>query len=126
MIASSIRDLEQYIISAVGVNCHFGKKDNANSSYPLVEIKLVDDLTIYNENSLTTTVDLPLELRLIVAEENELKALEVLEGLLLKMNQYKAYEGNKFEGKGTPEYVDETKTYEISLSYNLKQLIQDT
>lgn len=125
MIASDIYDLEQYIISTVGVNCKFGNPDLGVDQYPFIKISM-QDFEVHRQNEKTLTLDLPLELRLIVSEGNELKALEVLERLLLKINQFKNHTGSQTEGTGTPEYVEETKTYEISLNYNLKPLIQDT
>nr|BDD44684.1 hypothetical protein 14 [Legionellales bacterium] len=126
MIVSEIRDLEQYIKANVKANCHFGLKDNDPNLYPLIEIRVTEDFDIYVENERMLTTDIPLELRIIVARENELKALEVLERLYLKINQFNTHRGHILEGSGTPEYVEETKTYEISLLYKLKLIIQDT
>ena len=126
MIASDIWDLQQYIVSEVKVNCRFGNPDLGADEYPFIKIMMVDDFEIHRQNEKTLTVDLPLELRLIVSEGNEIKALEVFERLLLKINQFKTHTGSQTEGTGTPEYVEETKTFEISTNYNLKPLIQDT
>jgi hypothetical protein len=126
MIASDIYDLEQYIISEAKCNAKFGDPDLGADQYPFIKIRMVEDFDIFRENQKTLTLDLPLELRLIVSEGNELKALEVLERLLLKINQFKPQMGSQTEGTGTPEYVEETKTFEISILYNLKQLIHDT
>ena len=126
MIASEIRDLEQYIKANVKANCHFGMRDNDPNIYPLVEIRMTEDFDIFRQNEKTLSTDLPMELRIIVARENELKALEVLERLYQKINQFNTHKGHSLEGSGTPEYVEETKTYEISLLYKLKLIIQDT
>ncbi len=126
MIASEIIDLEQYIISQAKVNAKFGNPDVNPNQYPFVKILMIEEFDIFRGNEKLLTTDLPLELRIIVAKGNELKALEVLERLYQKMNQFKSHEGHEFEGTGTSEYVEETKTFEISIPYKLKLLIQDT
>lgn len=126
MITSDIYDLEQYIISQVKVNAKFGDPDIGPDQYPFIKIRMIDDFDVFRQNEKTLSLDLPLELKIIVSEGNELKALEVFERLLLKINQFKTHTGSQTEGTGTPEYVDETKTFEINVNYILKPLIQDT
>lgn len=126
MITSDIYDLEQYITSQVKVNCKFGDRDIGAEQYPFIKIRMIDDFEVFRKNQKLLTIDLPLELKIIVSLGNELKALEVFERLLLKINQFKPHTGSQTEGTGTPEYVDETKTFEINLNYLLKIIIQDT
>jgi hypothetical protein len=126
MIASEIASLEKYILNNVKCNCYFGLKDNDPNTYPLVNIRMVEDFELHRGTEKLLTIILPLELRTIVPEGEEHRALEVFERLLLKMNQFNAEKGNEFEGTGTPEYVEETRTFEISLPYTLKLIIQDT
>jgi len=126
MIASDIYDLVQYITSEVKINTTFGNPDLGADELPHCKIMMTDDFEIHNQNTKTLTLDLPLELRIVVSEGEELKALEVFERLLLKVNQFKDHTGSKLEGTGTPEYVEDTKTFEISTLYTIKPLIQDT
>jgi hypothetical protein len=126
MITTEIIDLIQYINSTCKVLTKFGTRDTAPNEYPLVQVRMVEDFETFKYNEKTLTIDLPLDLHIITSEDNELKALEVLERMLLKLNQFAAEKGHEFEGSGTPEYVDETNTFEISLIYKLKLIIQDT
>jgi len=126
MIVSEIRDLEKYINSTVKAKCEFTNRDVGSSEYPFIKILMVEEFEIFNKNIKTLITDLPLELRIIVAKGDEYEALEVLERLYQKINQYNPEKGNSLEGTGTSEYIEETKTFEISLLYNLKLLIQDT
>ena len=126
MIVSEIRDLVQYIVSTAKVNCEFGDPDLDPNQYPFVKVLMTDEFDIFTGNDKLLTNDLPLILKIIVAKGNEFKALEVLERLFQKMNQFKSHEGHELEGTATPEYVEETKTFEISILYKLKLLIQDT
>jgi len=126
MIASDLYDLQQYITSEIKVNCSFSDDTSGVDTYPLIKILMVEDYTITTSNQKTLTIDLPLDLHIVVSEGDELKALEVFERLLLKINQYKTHTGSLLEGSGRSEYVEETGTFEISVLYNYKQIIQDT
>ena len=125
MIASEIRNLEQFVAKNGKCNAEFTYRDLMNNEYPFVRISMVDDFDIWNHNRATLTTDLPLELRIIVAKGNEHKALEVLERLYQKMNQFNDHKGNAFVGTATPSLEEETQTFEIALQYNLKLIIQD-
>jgi len=126
MIASEIRDLVEYVNSTAKAKCYFGMRDADPNEYPVVQVRMVEEFNIFRDNQKTLTTDLPLELRIIVSKENEYKALEVLERLYLKINQFNPQKGHQLEDAGTPEYVEDTKTFEIGLIYKLKLLIQDT
>jgi hypothetical protein len=126
MIASEILDLEQFIEKNLKCNCHFGIRDNEPNQYPLVEIRMTEDLIPFFANTKTQSIDLPLDLHIIVDKVNEYKALEVLERLYQKINQFNSHKGHKLEDTATPEYVEDTKTFEINVPYTLKLIIQDT
>ena len=117
---------QRHINNNIKVKCIFGERDSSPSEYPVIQVRMVDDFDIFRGNEKLLTQDLPLQLRIIVSKENEYDALEVLDRLYQKMNQFNPHKGNMFEGTGTPEYVEETKTFEISIPYTLKLMIQDT
>jgi hypothetical protein len=87
---------------------------------------MVEDLEVFRGNQKTLTTNIPLQLRIIVAKENEYDALEVLERLYLKINQFNPHKGHELALTSTPEYIEDTKTFEISVLYMLKLMIQDT
>lgn len=127
MIYSEVFDLQEYITSTCKVMCEIGNRNLGEDEYP--SVKIVPDLefNIYYANSRMDTIDFPITLKIIVRKTEEIKALEVLENLIKKLNQYNNEKGHKFsEDRHTPEYNDDTKTYEISLIYILKLIIQDT
>lgn len=126
MIFSEIFDLVEYINSACKVSCEFGDRDLGRDEYPFVKVILNEEFKFFNSTSKNVFTDLPLTIKIIVAKGNERKALDVLEKLGQKINQFNSQKGHTLEGTASPEYVDENKTYEISLSYILKLIIQDT
>lgn len=126
MIASEIKDLEQYIVSKVGVNCEFTNRDLDPNEYPFIKILLVEQFEVFPQTDKILSTDLPVELRIITEKGNEYKALEVLERLYQKINQFNPHRGNTLRDAVVPEYVEETKTFEIGVPYLLKLMIQDT
>lgn len=126
MIVSEIRDLVQYINSTTKAKCVFGVRDSSPAEYPLIQVRMNQDFFIKVDNTKTMVTDIPLEIRIIVAKENEYKALEVLERLYLKIDQFNPHNGHTLEDTGLPEYVEETKTFEIGVLYKLKLMIHDT
>jgi hypothetical protein len=126
VIISEIKNLVQYITSTAKVNCEFTNRELDPNEYPFVKVLMTEDFSVFRENQKTLTTDLPLELRIIVPKGQEIKALEVLERIYLKINQFNDEKGHMLEGTGSPEYIEETKTFEIALPYTLKLIIQDT
>jgi hypothetical protein len=126
MIFSDVYDLRQFVISNVEVNCEVGNIDTDPSSYPIVLILPDEEMTAHFMNMKATTLDMPVNLKIIVSQGNEIKAFEVLDRLIQKINQFKPHKGNMLDGTITPEYVEPRDTYEVSVQYNLKLLLQDT
>jgi hypothetical protein len=126
MIYDELYDLRQYIISNVGVNAEIGNKDADPNQYPLIKILFDEDGVIHFDNVKTSVIDMPISLRIISDKDDEIEALHTLDKLVRKINQFNDHKGHKLEGSISPEYVDETKTYEINVLYNFKILIQDT
>ncbi len=126
MIFEEIKDLKQYIISEVKVNCEFGNPDLNPDMYPLVKIMMTDDFDMIFGNTKLSTLDLPLLLKIVVDEKNEMTALGVMDRLLNKINQFNSHKGHVLGDSGIPEYVDESNTYEVTIPYKLKLIFQDT
>ena len=126
MIFSEIYDLREYIVSAIGANCRFCDRDVDPSQYPIVLILMDNEAEVFYKNRKSTSIDLPLSLVIIVAEGQEHKALEVLDKIIQKINQFNSEKGHALEGTFTPEYEDDTKTFRITVLYNVKLIIQDT
>jgi len=126
MIFSEIFDLVEYINSACKVSCEFGDRDLGSDEYPFVKVLMDEEFDLFKANRLSTFTNIPLTIKIIVRKGNERDALEVLEKLGQKINQFNSQRGHQVGESATPEYVDETKTYEISISYILKLIIQDT
>jgi hypothetical protein len=125
MIFSEIFDLIEYIQSSCKVRCEFGDRDLGRDEYPFIKVLLIDEFEFFTSNKKNTMTDLPLTLKIITINGNEKEALEVLEKLGQKINQFNEYKGHKLIGSVIPDYVEENKTYEINVSYNLKLIIQD-
>lgn len=126
MIFDEIFNLVEYINSECEVSCEFGDRDLGRDEYPFVKVLLNEEFVAFNLNKQNVSNDLLLTIKIIVAKGNERDALGVLEKLGQKINQFNSQKGHHLEGPVVPEYVDETKIYEISLSYILKLIIQDT
>jgi len=126
MILSELYDLREYIQSECNVTCIIGERDTGADEMPIVKIIPNESMTFFYHNAKLTNIDLPVQLRIIVDKQQELKALEVLEKIVLKANQYHQELGHTLSDTGEPEYVDDTKTYEIAVMYNMKLLVQDT
>ncbi len=127
MIYSDLFDLQEYITSECKVMCEIGDRDLGEDEYPFVKIIPDLEFNIYYFNEKLDSIDFPITLKIIVRKTEEIKALEVLENLIKKLNQYNKEKGHKLsEDRNTPEYNDDTKTFEISLIYILKIIIQDT
>jgi hypothetical protein len=125
MIFTELFDLRDYITNQVKVNVRFGNADVDPSEYPLIRIIPDEEMTAHLMNTKLTTLDMPVNLKIVVDETSEIKAFETLDRLLEKINQYNPQKGHTLEETITPEYVDETKTYEINVLYNLKLLEHD-
>jgi len=124
-IYDEIDDLRQYIISQVGVNAEIGNKDTDPNQYPMIKILFDEDGQAHFKNVKSTVLDMPMSLRIISNKDEEIEAFKTLQKLILKINQFKDHKGHKLEGSISPEYVEETKTYEINVLYNIKLFIQD-
>ena len=126
MIFDEIKDLKQYIISEVKVNCDFGDPDLASDQYPFIKIMMIDDFDMFVGNTKLSTLDLPLLLKIVVDDKNEMKALGVMDRLFNKINQFNSHKGHELGDSGIPEYIDESSTYEVTIPYKLKLIFQDT
>jgi hypothetical protein len=126
MIYNELYDLRQYIVSNVGVNVEIGDKDVDPNQYPMIKILFDEDGVIHFDNVKTSVIDMPVSLRIISNKGEEIEAFHTLDKLVRKINQFNDHKGHKLAGSVSPEYVEETKTYEINVLYNMKLLIQDT
>lgn len=126
MIFTRLFDLQQYVESEIGVPCAIGDPDIGSDEKPFIKLIMDEEFALFYQNQKLEVLDLPVTIKIIVDKGNEQKALEVLDRLLQKINQFFFYEGHTLEGTGTPEYVDETKTFEVNILYNLKLLPHDT
>ena len=125
MIYDELYDLQQYIVSQVGVNCEIGNADIDDTQYPFIKIMFEEDGEAHFMLTKETSLDLPITLRIIVQKGQELKAFKTLDNLVLKINQFNDHKGHKLAGSISPEYEEETKTYNIDVLYNLKIIIHD-
>lgn len=125
MIITELNDLRQYIADQAKVKCEIGDRDIGSDEKPFIKILPNEDWTLYFANKKLEAIDLPVNLKIIVDKGQEMKALEVCERLMEKINQFNSYKGHVLEETTSPEYVDETKTYEINVLYKLKILIHD-
>ena len=125
MIFDELYNLRQFLINRLKVNVRIGNTDIGTTEYPIVQILPNEEITVHNVNEKATVLDLPINLKIIVDEKNEVKAFETLDKMLRETNQFSKEKGHSFEGTVTPEYVEEKKTYEINVSYNLKLLEHD-
>jgi hypothetical protein len=125
MIYDELYDLKQYIISTVGVNAEIGNPDIDDTQYPFIKILFEEDGLASFMLTKETTIDLPISLKIIVQKGDELKAFKTLDRLILKINQFNDHKGHKLEGSLSPEYDDDTKTYNINVGYNLKLILHD-
>jgi hypothetical protein len=126
MIYDEIYNLKQYIVSTVKVNAVIGEPDLSPDEYPIIRISFNEEGLISFHNTKTSVIDMPISLRIIVTKGQEVKAFKILDNLILKVNQFLDQKGHQLEGTVSPEYVDETKTYEINVLFNIKLLLQDT
>ena len=127
MIISELFDLQKYISSNVTVNTEIGDRDLGADEYPF--LKIIPDLEFELNywNTKLESIDFPVRLKIIVKKGDEIEALKITESLVQKINQYHDEKGHRLSVDGNvAEYVDDTKTYEITLVYILKLLIQDT
>lgn len=124
-VYDEIYDLQQYIVGQVGVNAIIGDPDVDDSQYPLIKIVFEDDGIAETMLNVETTLNLPLALKIVVQKGDEIKAFKTLGGLVRKINQFHDHKGHKLDGSISPEYDEETKTYTISVLYNLKLIIHD-
>jgi len=125
MIFDELFNLRQFLVNRLKVNVRIGNTDLSSNEYPIVQILPNEEMTVHNMNERMTTLDMPINLKIIVDENNEVKAFEMLDKMLRELNQFTAEKGHTLEGAISPEYVDEKKTYEINVSYNLKLLQHD-
>jgi hypothetical protein len=123
-IVKEISELEIFITKNIGVNCGFGDKDITPEQYPY--IKILPDLTItpYEHSFKAYTLQLPLTLKIIASRDNELEVLEVFQKIVKKINQFNDYRGHEIVAPIEPEYLD--NTFELSVPFNLKLIIQET
>jgi hypothetical protein len=125
MIFDELFNLRQFLVNRLKVNVRIGNADIGNTEYPIIQILPNEEMTAHNMNERLTTLDMPVNLKIIVAENNEVKAFEMLDKMLREVNQFSKEKGHLLEGTLTPEYVEEKKTYEINVLYNLKLLQHD-
>ena len=125
MIFDELFNLRQFLVNRLKVNVRIGNTDLSSNEYPIVQILPNEEMTVHNMNERMVTLDMPINLKIIVAETNEVKAFEMLDKMLRELNQFASEKGHALEGAISPEYVDEKKTYEINVSYNLKLLQHD-
>jgi hypothetical protein len=125
MIFDELFNLRQFLVNRLKINVRIGNANISNTEYPIVQILANEEMTAHNMNEMLVTLDMPVNLKIIVDEKNEVKAFEMLDKMLREVNQFSKEKGHNLEGTITPEYVDEKKTYEINVSYNLKLLQHD-
>ena len=121
----TLYDLRQYIVSAVGVNCEIGDNDIADDQKPFLKIIPNNTITANFMNTHLNSLDFPVELRIIVDKGQELKALDILDRLMRKINQFNSNEGHRADETIEAEYIEDKKTYELAVNYKLKLLEHD-
>jgi len=115
-IIKSITDLVIDLQKKVKVNVSFGNKDHGSEDYPLIQIIPDESFTI--SNTYESMINYTVTLKIIVARNNELEGLEVLERLLCNLDNFAKCGGHEIGGDGESSYT--TNTYEITLPFTFK------
>lgn len=126
MMYDDIEDLRLYLGENVGIYCHIGMKDFDPKQYPLIQILPDQTMTITTFNTKSSSIDIPLTVKVIADRYAEKKVFYYAESVIKKINQYNDEKGHRLiQGEDiTPEYTD--NTYELTLPYVLKLIIQDS
>jgi hypothetical protein len=126
MIADTLENLRQYIISEVGENCDIGNKDIAADQYPFIQILGDGAIPIFYDTEKLALANVTGTLRISDLRGNDIRVYEVFEKLLKKINQFETHEGHRIElgDEATPEYTD--NNYIINVPYVLRFAIQDS
>ena len=77
MITDEMRALEKYINSECKVRCQIGKIDPTPDDYPLVNIIPDRTIPLTYDNRQLILVNFPVTLKIIVADDNVIDAMEV-------------------------------------------------
>ena len=128
MIADEMRALEKYINSKCKVRCQLGKIDPTPDDYPFVNIISNLSIPLSYDNRQLVLVNFPVTLKIIVADDNAIVAMEIFEKLLQKINQFNFHKGHEIEDltEAVPLYDEEDRTYSISVPYMLRLKVQDS
>ena len=123
MIVSELYDLKQYLTDKCKCIVGIGDGDTGSNQYPFIKILIDDNTELYKSNNKLNTIDFTTSLKIQVDKNNEIKALEVLERLLLNIDNFNPQSGHYVDNIA-PDYVEER--YEITVSYVLKIILQNT
>ncbi len=103
---------------------HQGTEDFGTDQYPAIQVLVDNSMIIDIKTTKALTLDIPVTVKIIVDKERDSQALELLEKILKKINQFNDQQGNQIDETITPEYTD--NTFEISFIYSIKKIILDT
>ena len=123
MIVSELYDLKQYLTDKCKCNVGIGQQDLGSNQYPFIQILIDDNTELFHSNNKLNTIDFTTSLKIQVDKDNEIKAFEILERLILNIDNFNSQSGH-YVVNIAPDYVDEI--YEINVSYVLKIIIQNT
>ena len=121
-----ILDVQNSLGGISGVYVHFGTGDFKPSQYPLIQLLPDQGIDFTSMNTNMVNIDIGMNIKIIVDKERELTAFNVLVQTLKTINELNDNCGNMLDPDGsiTTEYTD--NTYEISIPYIIKALIQNT
>lgn len=117
-IIKSINQLVVDIQTKCAVNCGFGNKDLGAEDYPYV--KVIPDSSFNIGGTYDSVINYDVTLKIIVAKDNELDGLEVLEKLICALSDLSRCAGHSIGGDGNSTYT--ANTYEITIPFTLKTI----
>ena len=120
-----IKLFEAHVKEATGVNVAFTFRDFSVDEYPVVCIQPgTGDSNIIAYNSKSLSLDIPLKIKVMVQKERLNESYDILDKLLRKSNQFRAYEGHAISGNVAADLTD--GVFVLSVDYLLKNIIQES
>ena len=119
-----IKEFINHLKKTGGRNVHLGLKDFAPSEYPVIQVLIDNPMPVSIHSIKTLSLDISLTVIIVTGKDNIIQALELLEKILKKINQFNDNQGNEIDITVEPEHKD--NTFEMNFNYSIKKIITDT
>jgi hypothetical protein len=118
-MVTEIKNLQKFITNTTGKLCTIGPDKTSQGDYLRI---MPLDFLFGKMNKVTTDVNYPVAIQIIVDRYNTMSGYEILEKLVENINSFDYDSGGLLQEDGTAEYNE--NEFVITLVYNLKTILQ--